>query len=326
MTPSFVYSNRYDIDFHFLKHLHPFDGCKFSKAWSNLTREYEITAEKQWIEPENQVSDQQLLKIHSQDYLESLNTSTVIAKIVEISFAKWLPNRLLQSNLLDPMKLACQGTLLATETAIKNKSIAMNFAGGYHHAFSDHGEGFCFFADAALSIFESRERKLLSPQDKVLMIDLDAHQGNGFEAVTQNDENVHIFDMYNFQIYPGLHPGEPDEFPYMIPLKTGINGDRYLEILEKELASFLETHKDAALIFYNAGTDILAGDPLGGLSVVYQDVVRRDKFVLDRIHGLNIPTVIMTSGGYTRKSHELIAEMAGYLMEKSTATSLVRAC
>lgn len=80
------------------------------------------------------------------------------------------------------------------------------------------------------------------------------------------------------------------------------------------LPSFLQEHSDASLIFYNAGNDILAGDPLGGMDVAYGDVISRDKYVINQLNQLGIPTVIMTSGGYTKRSHEIIAEMATYIM------------
>ena len=317
MKSYFVYSNGYDFGFDALSFFHPFHGKKFSEAWKLFSNKVEESPEPFWIEPKLPISDEQLLKIHNQTYLQSLKQSVSIAKVVEINIAQWIPNKLLQGRLMKPIRLACNGTLLAAEVALQRRAIAMNFGGGYHHAHADHGEGFCFFADAALSILECREKGLLSEKEKVLMIDLDAHRGNGFEAVTRNDEAVFIFDMYNFQIYPGLHPGEPDDLSYMIPLRFGMDGDNYLNILESKLTSFLQEHSDAALVFYNAGNDILAEDPLGGLNVAYDDVIRRDQMVIDHLNQLDVPAVIMTSGGYTRRSHELIAEMAGYLLTGS---------
>ncbi len=85
------------------------------------------------------------------------------------------------------------------EIAIKG-GIAINFGGGFHHAFPAHGEGLCFFSDAALSILSCRAHGLLKQNDPIIMIDLDAHRGNGFEYIFRNDPFVHIFDMYNFQM------------------------------------------------------------------------------------------------------------------------------
>ena len=310
MKPYLIYSKNYDIESRGLNRLHPFDGNKFSKAWEIVLSAYQANTNFEWIMPNEPVSDEMLLKIHTKEYLSSLQSSATVAKVIEVWLAKFIPYRVLQKRLIAPIKLACNGTLLATEAALKNQSLAMNFGGGFHHAFSDHGEGFCFFADAALSIFNSREKGVLGVGDKVLMIDLDAHRGNGFEALTKSDESVNIFDMYCFQVYPGLHDGDPDDYPYMIPLKAGIQDDRYLSTLETELEKFLDHHGDAKLIFYNAGNDILDVDPLGGLNVSFDGVVKRDRYVIDQLSKRNIPTVIMTSGGYTIQSHKLIAEMA----------------
>ena len=196
----------------------------------------------------------------------------------------------------------------------------MNLGGGYHHAFADHGEGFCFFADAALSIINCRDKKLLNSDDTILMIDLDAHRGNGFESFVKDDVTVKNFDMYGFQTYPGIHEGDIDEFPYMIPLKSGMNDETYLNILNRDLVKFLDEHNDAKLVFYNAGNDILMSDPLGGLNISYDGVVNRDKFVIEELTKRNIPTVIMTSGGYTKDSHKLIADLAKTVIDADKAS------
>ena len=315
MKSHLIYSDKYDFNFWGMSKIHPFDGLKFSKAWEIITKAYPDEIESLWIKPQHKVSDDMLSKLHSSEYLTSLNKSSTIAKVIEIGLTKYVPVSLLQKVLIDPIKLATLGTILAAEYALKNNEIVMNIGGGYHHAFSDHGEGFCFFADAALSLVNSRDSGLLKKTDTVLMIDLDAHRGNGFESVTENDATVKNFDMYGFQTYPGLHEGDPDKYPYMIPLKSGIKDDVYLNILETELTKFIDENADAKLVYYNAGNDILDIDPLGGLSVSYEGVIKRDKFVIDKLTKRGLPTVVMTSGGYTKQSHELIAELAKIIVE-----------
>ncbi|MCW8876056.1 MAG: histone deacetylase [Kangiellaceae bacterium] len=309
MNHYFIYSSEYDISL-MGGMFHPFDGKKFSKAWSIISQSLGEKISQSWIEPTELVSDSELLKIHTETYLESLNRSAEIANVIEVPAVKLIPNYILKKKLLKPIKLACKGTVQATQLALKERAIAMNFGGGFHHAFAEHGEGFCFFADAALSILICREKGLIGENEKVLMIDVDAHRGNGFEALTQGEPTIQNFDMYNFQNYPGLHTGEPDEFPYMIPLKSGIKDEQYLKTLKVELDKFLAENEDAALVFYNAGSDILDSDPLGGLKVSFGGVVERDRFVIEQLAKRNIPTVIMTSGGYTEQSHRLIAKLA----------------
>ncbi|HED33754.1 MAG TPA: histone deacetylase [Gammaproteobacteria bacterium] len=319
MKAHLVYSSQYDLNFPGLNKIHPFDGLKFSKAWKIIAGEFSGEIESLWIRPEQPVSDEVLLKLHSKAYLESLNNSSTIAQVVELHLTKYIPSFILKNRLLKPLKLACAGTLKAAEVALEASEIVMNIGGGYHHAYADHGEGFCFFADAALSILNCREKGLLSESDGVLMVDLDAHRGNGFESIIQDDPAVKNFDMYGFQTYPGLHEGDPDLFPYMIPLKYGMNGVGYLNALKEELPGFLDENSDAKLIFYNAGNDIVDIDPLGGFNVSYDDVVKRDQFVIDQFTKRGIPVVIMSSGGYTEISHKLIAELAKIVIKSAQA-------
>ncbi len=310
MKSYFVYSNNYDFSFLGLDKLHPFDAKKFSRAWNLLTKEYQPNIDFEWVEPTNGVSTSDLLRVHTQQYLDSLSNSSTIANIIEIFPARFVPNFLLNKGLVGPIKLACQGTLIASELAVNNNAISLNFGGGYHHAFRDRGEGFCIFADAFLAIDKLRENALLKQSDEILMIDLDAHRGNGFESFISNDSNIHNFDMYNLRAYPGIHFGDPDEFPYMVPLQPGMSDNRYFEVLDDHLTRFLESAETPKLAFYNAGNDILDIDPLGGLSVSYEGVLRRDKLVIEQLLKRQIPTVVMTSGGYSPRSFEIIAELA----------------
>lgn len=310
MKPYFIYSKHYDFLFSGIDRLHPFDTAKFSKAWQLFSSEHSADLADLWIEPQTPITDDDLLQAHTPPYLDSLKQSKTIAQVIEIAPARFIPNFMLQKRLIRPIKLATGGTVIAAEKALTENAVAMNFGGGFHHAFADHGEGFCFFADAALAIAHCRNKGLLDVDDKVLMIDLDAHRGNGFEAVTHSDSSVHMFDMYNFQVYPDLHSGNTDEYPYLVPLKFGTDSETYLNILHTEITPFLDTHQDARLVFYNAGNDILNSDPLGGLNVDYDAVIQRDRFIIDTLIQMNIPTVIMTSGGYTNDSHRIIADMA----------------
>lgn len=126
-----------------------------------------------------------------------------------------------------------------------------------------------------------------------------------------------MFDMYNMQVYPGLHPGDPDGFPFLIPMRNELEADEYLRTLTTELPKFFDLHSDAKLVFYNAGTDIVAGDKLGRLNVNYQGVRQRDFYVLKQLVDRALPTVVMTSGGYSDQSWRLIAEMGVELLQES---------
>jgi len=308
------YSEHYDFRLAGFEKLHPFDGRKYSKALKEIKKRISANSLNRISIVERSVTNDELLQVHTPEYLSSLNSKKVISQVVEVDLVKLLPTVLLKKGLLEPAKWATQGTLRATEDALERSAINFNVGGGFHHAFGVRGEGFCFFADAALAIESMQRQGKLKDSDKVIMIDLDAHRGNGFESFYINDPSVEMFDIYNAQAYPGMHPGEATDFPYIIPVHSGLNSKAYMDILKAELPKFLETHKNAKLALYNAGTDIVATDTLGGLNVAYETVVERDRFVVEQLRKRALPTTIMTSGGYSSDSYKLIAELGTWLL------------
>ncbi len=315
MKPLLVYSPGYDIALPGLDWLHPFDGRKYSRAWSRLHASTRGACERIWERPAQPVEDAELLRVHDRAYLQSLASPKVVARALEVKPLAWLPRSLIERRILRPMRLACAGTLLAARRALRDGAVAMNVGGGFHHAFRDHGEGFCLYADVAAAIAAARAEGLLSASDPVAIIDLDAHRGNGVWDLCGRDPAVHVLDLYNFQVYPGLLPGSVDEFPFQVPLKAQSGDDVYLATLREELPRFLASMPAPRLAIYNAGTDVLEGDPVGRLRVSAEGVDTRDRLVLEALAGRGIPTVIVTSGGYTAKSHELVARLAQRVFE-----------
>jgi histone deacetylase 11 len=265
-----------------------------------------------WDSPADPADDVDLLRVHSSEYLASLAASpAVVAKALEIWPIGLLPRGIVQRRLLRPMKLAVAGTIHATRRALQGDgAVAMNVGGGFHHAFRDHGEGFCLYADVAVAIAAARTAGALGERDPIAVIDLDAHRGNGVWAILGSDPAVRVFDIYNFQTYPGLFDGDTEDVPFLVPIKAGTADGPYLDIVRRELPRFLASMPKPRLAVYNAGTDILAGDPVGRLAVSADGVIARDRFVIETLIGGQVPTVVVTSGGYTRRSHELIAELA----------------
>ncbi len=264
------------------------------------------------LDPGEEASREELLSVHTAAYLDSLSNSEVIARAVEVSPLRFLPASLLERAILRPMRFATQGTVQAVETALQGNSV-FNLGGGFHHAFADHGEGFCIYADAAIALAIARGKGALRSTDEVLIIDLDAHRGNGTEEIFKADPRIHFFDMYNFQVYPGYSDVED---PYIDPVPAHLDGKFYLERLRDALPDFLASVKMSKLAIYNAGTDILTGDPLGRLNVSYAEVAERDRYVIDSIAALGVPLVVLTSGGYTKRSAGLIAGSAAYFLQK----------
>jgi histone deacetylase 11 len=217
---------------------------------------------------------------------------------------------------LAPAKWATRGTVEAALEAIQTKKSVVNLGGGYHHAKSPKGEGFCFFADIPLACKHIWD---VYPDAKILVVDLDNHQGNGVasyrEIDTQYFEKMSIFDMYAFSGYP-YDKGERAKYiNFNYPLKTGISSEEYLSILKKELTSVLENYS-FDLIIYNAGTDIFREDPLGSMNISQEGIVDRDAFVFSIAKSHDIPICMVLSGGYTQKSAEIIAESLKNIIAK----------
>ena len=319
MKSVLVYSPDYDISLPGLDWLHPFDGRKFSRAWARLQAISRGACERVHVRPEQPISKVDLSRIHSQAYLDALGSARVVAKALEIGPLAWLPATVIERRILKPMRLATAGTLLAARNALRESAIAMNVGGGFHHAFRDHGEGFCIYADVAIALAVLRAEGVLAREDPIAIIDLDAHRGNGVWDLCGADPKVRILDIYNFQVYPGLFPGLVEEFPFQVPVKARTSDDAYLSTLQEELPAFLD-QTPPRLVIYNAGTDILDGDPVGRLSVSAEGVMQRDAIVLDALVQRGIPTAIVTSGGYTAKSHELIAQLALRVLKQGAIT------
>ncbi len=315
MTAHLVYSAEYDLYLPLFEYLHPFDGRKYSRAYSLLRERFGAALDEITHAPAGEARRVDLLRVHTEAYLASLGSAEVLALALEIPALRLVPAALRERHLLKPMRLATQGTADAAELAFR-EGLVFHLGGGFHHAFAEHGEGFCLYADAAIAIRSLRDRHILDHSETVLAIDLDAHRGNGWEGIFASDPSVRFFDIYNFQIYPGPLDADESEAPYMLPIKAGTADEAYLAALYSDLPRFFAANNDARLAIYNAGTDILSGDPLGQLAVSEAGVLERDRFVLDSLAQRNIPTVVLTSGGYTSRSHLLIAEAATWALQK----------
>ena len=317
MKPILVYAPGYDLALPGFDQLHPFDGRKYSRAWTVIRERLGPELERYWEEPREPASDADLLRVHTKEHLASLASSSVVAEALEIWAVKLVPRGIIQRRLLHPMRLAVAGTILAARRAIEGDgAMVMNVGGGFHHAFRDHGEGFCLYADVAVAIAVARAGGALAERDPIAIIDLDAHRGNGVWEICGGDPAVRVLDVYNFQTYPGLFPGAAEDFPFQIPLKAGTADAPYLDTVREELPRFLASMPTPRLAIYNAGTDILVGDPIGRLAVSPAGVAVRDRLVVDALAERRIPTVIVTSGGYTRRSHELVAQLALAVVER----------
>ncbi|KAK5913154.1 hypothetical protein CesoFtcFv8_002964 [Champsocephalus esox] len=285
-----VYHPDYNITFMGLEKLHPFDAGKWGKVIHFLKEEQFLTDEN--MVEAREASEEDLLVVHTKRYLNKLKWSVVVANITEIPPLIFLPNFLVQRRVLRPLRSQTGGTIMAGKLAI-DRGWAVNVGGGFHHCSSDRGGGFCAYADITLAIKFLFER--VEGISRATIIDLDAHQGNGHERDFLDDKRVFIMDVYNRYIYP------EDTFAKKaikrkVELDWGTEDSEYLQKVELHTEGSLnEVRPD--IIVYNAGTDVLDGDPLGGLCISPQGIVKRDEIVFRAARRRGIPILMVTSGG-----------------------------
>jgi len=231
-----------------------------------------------------EISDELLLKVHSADYL---------CKLIELRLDRQEERRsgFPQSTaLIKREKIIMQGTVDCVDFAF-NDGISLNVAGGTHHAFRDRAEGFCLLNDIALAAVYAKEKYKL---DKILVVDLDVHQGNGTASIFAQDQQVFTFSMHGKNNYP-MHKETSD---MDIPLEDGTTDETYLILLRDTLDKIL-TNFEAQLIIYQCGVDVLASDKLGRMALSIDACLKRDELVFQKAQELNAPVVCAMGGGYS---------------------------
>jgi histone deacetylase 11 len=315
LNPRIIYSPDYDIHFGGIEKLHPFDTRKYSHAYDLARKSLGDKLTRATLTPTQPVRDEDLLRVHTPEYLKTLKSVSVLVQALEFPPLALFPYSLIEKHLLMPMRLATTGTIIAAREALTS-GLAVNMSGGYHHASADKGEGFTVFSDMSIAILKLRAEGLLSRADPVLLIDLDAHQGNGHERIFFHDDAVSIFDMYNGSIYPNDGYARK-RINWNLSLAPGTRDTQYLNALFDYLPRAL-TEMDALpkLAFFIAGTDIYEGDMLGGLRISEEGVFARDKFVFDTLVSAGIPTIMLLAGGYSHETHRFIARTVEYVLEQ----------
>jgi len=260
---------------------HPFPMAKYPLLLEALRRE-ELVQQGDLIEPgEACLADLRL--VHDDDYLDRLAAGTLDAAAVRRIGVPWSPALWRRS------RLAAQGTLEAARAALED-GVAANLAGGTHHAFPAHGEGFCLLNDVAVAIrVLQRDGRLR----RALVIDLDVHQGNGTAAIFQGDPDVFTFSMHGERNYPLNKMRSTLD----VGLADGIGDDEYLDLLTRHLGRVLQEFVPD-VVFYLAGVDPARGDRYGRLALSDDGIARRDRHVLEACRGRGLPLAITIAGGY----------------------------
>jgi acetoin utilization deacetylase AcuC-like enzyme len=261
---------------------HRFPMLKYELIPEQLLHEGSITIEN--IFTPNPCADEIILWTHSPEYLDKLKNQTLSAKEQRhIGFP--------QSPLLTDRELIiAQGTIDCCLFA-KEAGVALNVAGGTHHAFKDRGEGFCMLNDMAVAANYLLRQQLAK---QILIIDLDVHQGNGTAKIFENEPRVFTFSMHGEHNYP-FHKEKSD---LDVPLKDGIEDAEYLGLLKDALPRLINTiQPDFA--FFLSGVDILNTDRYGKLKVTIDGCRQRDEFVFTTLIKHQIPCAVSMGGGYS---------------------------
>ncbi len=231
------------------------------------------------------------LLTHCQSYVHKLETVSLSPKEERaigfpMSEAFWARSRRIS-----------QGTVESTLFALQH-GVALNMAGGTHHAFADRGEGFCCLNDQAIAANYLLHNGLAQ---KILVVDLDVHQGNGTAKIFEDNPHVFTFSIHGANNYPG----RKEHSSLDMPLPDGVTDSEYLSLLQNTLPRLFDL-AEPDFVFYQAGVDVLQTDALGRLSLTRAGCKQRDRIVFEHCSENNLPVVVSMGGGYSPKLSDII--------------------
>ncbi|MDJ1479833.1 histone deacetylase [Cytophagaceae bacterium YF14B1] len=277
------------------EYAHPLpEGHRFPMEKYTLLPEqllYEGTVSSENFFRPTPLEEKWILTTHEKSYWEKLKNQTLTpAEIRRTGFP-------LSESLVRREIIIAQGTIQAVQFALQY-GVAMNIAGGTHHAFTNRGEGFCLLNDIAIGANYLLEAKLAQ---KILVIDLDVHQGDGTAQIFQNEPRVFTFSMHGANNYP-LHKEQSD---LDIPLPDSTDDKHYLSLLSTNLPQLIDIHQPE-FIFFQSGVDVLATDKLGKLSLTPEGCRERDRIVWTLCKQHRIPVVASMGGGYSTRIADIV--------------------
>jgi acetoin utilization deacetylase AcuC-like enzyme len=236
-------------------------------------------------------TDEQIMRAHGDDYFERVKTGQLTPKEVRRIGLPW------SAELVARARCSVGGTIGACRAAIRD-GMAVSLAGGTHHAFRDHGQGFCVFNDGVIA---ARTVQAEGQVRRVAIIDCDVHQGNGTAAILVDDPTIFTFSIHGARNFP-FHKERSD---LDIELEDNTGDAAYLEALVAGLSRALRL-ADAELAIYLAGADPYAGDQLGRLALSKEGLAERDRLVFDLCRGSDLPVATVMSGGYGRRIEDTV--------------------
>jgi acetoin utilization deacetylase AcuC-like enzyme len=281
-----VWSPRYEVDIG----PHVFPTVKYRLVRDALLQEGVV--EGSWLVEAGTATWEDLALAHNDEYLRKVregSLSPLEQMVLELPFS---------ADLRDASRICCGGTILAAAQALDG-GVGVHLGGGFHHAFADHGEGFCLLNDVAVGIRALQQEGQIQ---RAAVVDLDVHQGNGTAAIFQGDPRVYTFSMHQERNYPV--PKATSNLDVALP--DGTRDERYLEALKHGLDRTIR-EQDPELILYLAGADPYVEDQLGGLALTRPGLEARDRMVLEECLLRRIPVAVLLAGGYARRQEDTVA-------------------
>ena len=280
-----VYHPRYDLNLG----AHVFPSQKFRMIQELLLRE-KIAASEDFAQP-SAASDEDLLLVHTSDWVTKLKTGTLTASEIMKLEVPYSPE------LAEAVWLATGGSILAGQLALRD-GFASNLGGGFHHAYASHGEGFCAINDVAVAIRRLQSDRAIK---KAMVVDTDVHDGNGTAHIFRDDPSVFTLSIHQENNYPADKP--PSDLD--LPLDDGIEDQEYLALLLPAVQRVLDEFCPD-ILFYVGGADPFAEDQLGGLRLSKSGLKARDKGVFFAARSRNVPVASTLAGGYARHVEDTV--------------------
>lgn len=275
---------------HPLPENHRFPMAKYSLLPEQLF--YEGTLGEVNIHSPGMLPEERILRTHCAEYWAELKNLTLPGKAQrKIGFP-------LSQQLINRERTICQGTVDLAVHALTHQSAGLNVAGGTHHAYYDRGEGFCILNDIVIGAHHLIDFHGL---DRILVIDLDVHQGNGTAVLAHGDERIYTFSMHGAKNYP-YHKETSD---WDIALDDFTGDEVYLKLLAEALDQ-LFTEYQPQFVFFQSGVDVLQGDKLGRMGLSLYGCKRRDEMVFEHCIQAEIPVVAVMGGGYSPEIKTII--------------------
>jgi len=237
-------------------------------------------------------SDEALRRVHCPDYIERVRSGTLSPQEQRRIGFPW------SEAMAKRARRTVGGTIAALEAALRGDGIAVNLAGGTHHAAFDRGGGYCIFNDAVVAARHVQAEGLAR---RLLIVDLDVHHGNGTAELVAGDHTLFAFSMHDAKNYPAIKPASDLD----VPLPPGTDDARYLDLLAAHLPRAVEAARPEAVI-YLAGADPFVGDRLGQLALTKAGLDQRDRYVFDICARAGLPLSVAMAGGYAPDLEDIV--------------------